>query len=438
MRRIVLLLMMIGLLGSAALAQVTNVPVDVQQAEILTQPDGSYVLNITQASIGGCDVPVNIETTTEGDTLRVSLFQPIPVAMTCPFILRSYTEQFPLNIPEGITTIQVNDFTLAFDPEAVGNALNGPVIEAISLLRPDAANGEGWQLRVSGTHPAECDDFETHQTFENGVLLLEITSPEACAGESIPYEALFPVDADPAAEASPITSLRVNGFLGVLPENIDAEQAEIPFEEAERSPILVETVTVDATTDSVTFELTGQYGSGCTLPTHIEQRVEEDNHIVIELYDVKLLAVEVCPAILRFLELSVTLDETLEPGIYTYEINEQEGEFTVGETDDQPTESVMRILHTISTVEAQVMESMPPQVTLVVEGFIPDGCEVPAQIDIVYDETEVFVEIYRELPIDALCTMVARSFSETIALGSFDVGRTYTFHVNDTQIEVTL
>jgi hypothetical protein len=51
---------------------------------------------------------------------------------------------------------------------------------------------------------------------------------------------------------------------------------------------------------------------------------------------------------------------------------------------------------------------------------------------------EVFVEIYRELPLTVICPAVLHAYDATIHLeGGFEPG-TYTIHVNDQVIEVTI
>ncbi len=84
----------------------------------------------------------------------------------------------------------------------------------------------------------------------------------------------------------------------------------------------------------------------------------------------------------------------------------------------------------IESVDVMVLESDPVQVSLTVTGY-HDGCEYPVTIEQRRAGNEVFVDIYREMPVDVICPMIAVSYIASISLeGSFESG-TYTIHVND-------
>jgi hypothetical protein len=111
-----------------------------------------------------------------------------------------------------------------------------------------------------------------------------------------------------------------------------------------------------------------------------------------------------------------------------------------GETVTPPTSgaSPTHILHGIDTVEALLLESFPVQISLKVTGYQPDGCDVPVQVTQVRDGNNVKVEIFRELPADAICTMIIKSYENSIKLdGGFEPG-TYTIDVNGTVITVKI
>jgi hypothetical protein len=95
--------------------------------------------------------------------------------------------------------------------------------------------------------------------------------------------------------------------------------------------------------------------------------------------------------------------------------------------------------HVIASVEVFILESMPPQITLGVIGYQPDGCDLPVQISQTRTGNTVTVNIYRELPPGVICTMIAIDYQANIPLeGTFDPGNTYTFIVNGVSVTATL
>ena len=68
-----------------------------------------------------------------------------------------------------------------------------------------------------------------------------------------------------------------------------------------------------------------------------------------------------------------------------------------------------------------------------------DGCNFPVQIEQRQDDHDVYVTLYRDLPLNVMCPAVLRHYQQTITLdGSFVSGETYTIHVNDFVLTVTI
>ena len=89
----------------------------------------------------------------------------------------------------------------------------------------------------------------------------------------------------------------------------------------------------------------------------------------------------------------------------------------------------------IESVDVVVMESFPMQINLVVTGTQPDGCQLPVIVTQAREGNTVTVEIYRDMPMDMICTAVLVPYEDTIRLdGGFESG-SYTFHINDVVIE---
>jgi inhibitor of cysteine peptidase len=101
-------------------------------------------------------------------------------------------------------------------------------------------------------------------------------------------------------------------------------------------------------------------------------------------------------------------------------------------------EETFRSYTMIDSVDALLLESFPVQISLQVSGHNPDGCDYPVKVEQRREGNEVFVEIYRELPLAVMCPAVLLEYSGNIHLeGGFEPG-TYIIHVNDQVIEVTV
>jgi len=92
----------------------------------------------------------------------------------------------------------------------------------------------------------------------------------------------------------------------------------------------------------------------------------------------------------------------------------------------------------IDSVDALILESFPAQIHLTVSGSQPDGCDYPVQVEQRRDGNTITVEIFREMPLAAMCPMVLLPYEDTIPLeGTFESG-TYTINVNNYTLEVTI
>jgi inhibitor of cysteine peptidase len=101
-------------------------------------------------------------------------------------------------------------------------------------------------------------------------------------------------------------------------------------------------------------------------------------------------------------------------------------------------EETIRSFTVIESVDALLLESFPVQINLQVNGYQPDGCDFPVQVEQRREGNEVFVDIYRDVPLAVMCPAMLVGYEETIHLdGGFESG-TYTIHVNDQTIEVTI
>ncbi len=88
-----------------------------------------------------------------------------------------------------------------------------------------------------------------------------------------------------------------------------------------------------------------------------------------------------------------------------------------------------------TTVELLQMESYPVQYTLLLRGTRPTPCHrIHATYDLPNAQNEIRVTAVYVVDKDQACAQVLDNFEETIQLGSYPTGRTYTVWVNDVQV----
>lgn len=106
-------------------------------------------------------------------------------------------------------------------------------------------------------------------------------------------------------------------------------------------------------------------------------------------------------------------------------------------TPETITDPVFTSPHVIESVIVVIRESMPPQVAIEVSGYAPDGCEFPTLIEQRRNDETITVDIYRLVPLAAMCPAVIVPFSQTFELGTFEPG-SYSVYINDFVVQFTI
>jgi hypothetical protein len=108
-----------------------------------------------------------------------------------------------------------------------------------------------------------------------------------------------------------------------------------------------------------------------------------------------------------------------------------------GSTGDQG-EPLKPVPVVVENVEALILESYPPRVTLSVSGHHGTGCEGEVRVSQWRDGSEVFVEIATCVPEDRSCPKIFRLYEATIPLSDpFEPG-SYTVHVNGATLDLVI
>ena len=104
---------------------------------------------------------------------------------------------------------------------------------------------------------------------------------------------------------------------------------------------------------------------------------------------------------------------------------------STAQPEETKVKQVDKVLTNIHAVDIRVMESYPMRISLEVRGEHPDGCDFPVHVRQSRADSDIKVEVYREVPADVFCPMILRPYEGTIHLdGDFDFGA-YTISVND-------
>lgn len=122
----------------------------------------------------------------------------------------------------------------------------------------------------------------------------------------------------------------------------------------------------------------------------------------------------------------------LEPGGYAISVNGFQTSARVEANAGSPPAGEMLIRPVqVTGVDVRIAESFPPQGFAEVTGVLGDGCTEALEPTVQRDGDTITVTILSQRPRDAICTMIAKEYRETVPLGSLEPGRQYTLRVSD-------
>lgn len=271
---------------------------------------------------------------------------------------------------------------------------------------------------------------------EDGVLNIELTQvgfdPDApCT------RALLPFEYDVPLEGGIVNQLLINANnTSVLVDApADAALSYVPLERVAVN-LGIENILQGETAG--TLVINAALPDGCEDPVHVRQRVDaEAQLIVIDVFITRPTEPRVCTMMLIPFEQTITLPEDLtgfyqlaiNGGMYLYDFDISTLIYPGG-FDGETFRSPM----IIDSVEVLLLESAPVQVVVNVRGSQPDGCEFPAVTEERRDGNAITLEIYREVPLAAMCPAVLVTYEDSINLGMFEPG-SYTVTVNGVTVE---
>ena len=445
------------LMGISQQGDLIRYPVDVESIEVATVENGQISIQVTGTETLSCDMLVQIVQTYDENTntLTIEIYEEATAAVACPRNIVRYDEIIPLEIPADVNAliVDVNGSAISIDlaeyeavsPTLPTHGITYPQIDDVTIAQ---VNGQ-LELTITGTEFFTCG-FELIEAQDVSQidwlrveLYREIPPNVRCAGEEQPFTLTIPVD--PAFNPDPsIPTLvavtyvvEVNDFIAELVFTADDAGEFTPeLIPTTRELFPIENVRVTVNDDqTLTVNILAQAPDGCLVPFTTHQ--SRGDVLAIQVYRPALTEVRACPLILRThdIDLTVELPDGMEAGTYEVIVNDVRSAFTIGDgiMDNAPAPG--QILAVVEAVDIAILESFPPQLTITVTGYHPDGCNFPVQTETTNDGDTITVRIFREVPADVMCPMNIVPFEETYNLGAVDPN-TYTLHVNDYTTEV--
>ena len=167
--------------------------------------------------------------------------------------------------------------------------------------------------------------------------------------------------------------------------------------------------------------VSGNLPDGCTELHEITVEQQEDKFI-LTLVTRRPTGDIACTQALVPFEETVDLDiRGLEAGTYTVVAQDQEATFTL-DVDNVLPDEVEDVKYsygstaTIESMDVQIMESFPVQVSVTLTGYVPDGCTEIYEINAPRDGQIFDIEVVTRRPLDVACTQAIVPFEETVSL----------------------
>ena len=167
--------------------------------------------------------------------------------------------------------------------------------------------------------------------------------------------------------------------------------------------------------------VTGILPDGCTELYDISVE-QQGNEFILTLTTRRPTGDIACTQALVPFEETVDLDiQGLEAGTYTVIAQGQQASFTL-DVDNLPPQQGEDVKFsygsaaTVESLDVQIMESFPVQVSVTLTGYLPDGCTEIYEINAPRDGQTFTIEVVTRRPVDLACTMAIVPFEETVSL----------------------
>jgi len=167
--------------------------------------------------------------------------------------------------------------------------------------------------------------------------------------------------------------------------------------------------------------VSGNLPDGCT-ELHEINVEQQENEFILSVVTRRPTGDIACTQALVPFEKTVNLDiRGLEAGTYTVIAQDEEATFTLDVDNVLPNEDEdVKYSYgnnaTVESMDVQIMESFPVQVSVTFSGYLPDGCTEIYEINPPRDGRTFDIEIVTRRPVDLACTQALVPFEETVSL----------------------
>ena len=207
------------------------------------------------------------------------------------------------------------------------------------------------------------------------------------------------------------------------PEEDGVSIADMPIGE-------IEVLLAESHPVQVTIEVNGWLPDSCT--THHETHLtQEGNTITIQITTIRPKGFA-CATVATEYQERVSIG-TLPAGDYIVIVNNVEQEFRIEEPPDGGGVNIANM--PIAGIEVLLAESHPVQVTVEVNGWLPDSCTAHHETHLTQEGNTITIQITTARPKDFACATVATEYQERVSIGTLPAGD-YIVIVNDVEQEL--
>ena len=400
-------------------------------------PPTEYAVEIHGSLRDGCTEIESVTQTVDGDRIIVTVETVRDPDAICTQALVPFVHVEPLDV-EGLDpgeyTVEVDGVTAALEivdaPDDVEPVAEDALVDEVIVLTEGVPVTE-YAVEIHGHLRDGCTEIDSvTQSIEDGRIVITINTvrdPDAlCTMALVPFVHVEPLDVeglDPGeytVEVNGVTAtleLAMNDFIdnGIVDRGMVGQDALI---DAVR-------VIAEATPPAAfAIEIQGHFRDGCTSLHSVTQAFDGERIIVTvnTLRDPEAMCTMALVPFTYTIPLNIA---GLEAGEYTVEVDGVTATLTLSEEDEVTiprgyfgiAEDEMVVGRAmVEQVEVLILESYPVQINVVIEGYLGDGCTELSGIAQSVEGNRIYLTVYTERPVDAICTLALVGFEETVSL----------------------
>ena len=411
----------------------------IDQVTVLTEgvPPTEYAVEIRGNLRDGCTEIESVTQTVENGRIVVTVETFRDPDAICTMALVPFVHVEPLDV-EGLDpgeyTVEVHGVTAAFElvdlPDDVEPVTEDALVDQVVVLTEGEPPFE-YAVEIRGNLRDGCTEIESvTQTVEDDRILITIRTVRdddaLCTMALVPFvhvEPLDVVDLEPGEY-----TVDVNGVTATLELAMHdiVDDGIIDNGLVGQDALIDDVRVISRATPPAAYavEIQGHFRDGCTSLHSVTQALDGDRIIVTvnTLRDPQAM----CTMALVPFTYTVPLNIAgLEAGEYTVAVGDVTTTLTLSEEDEVAIEpgqfgiaedKMLLTRAMVEEIEVLILESDPVQITVMIQGFLGDGCTELAGISQFVQGDRIYIRVYAERPVDAICTLVLVGFEESVGL----------------------